>query len=124
MDFARKYGKALASTFFAVLVVVYAMTSGDDHIDPVEWVAVAIAFTNAVGVYLVPLAPQLRYGKTVVGVALAVLQMLTTVILGGIDSNEWILLLLAAGQALGVSIAPATSGNGAANRPAAAPVRR
>ncbi|HEU4422076.1 MAG TPA: hypothetical protein VFR67_05990 [Pilimelia sp.] len=121
MSFMQKYGKAIASTFFAVLVVAYTMVSGDNRIDAVEWVAIAIAGTNAVGVYLVPLAPQYRYGKTVVGVALAVLQVLTTLIIGGLDSNEWILLLLTAGQALGVVAAPAVSDNGISTRAPSVP---
>jgi len=108
----QKYGKPLASVFFAALVAAYAYLSGDNHIDATEWVAVVIAFTNAVGVYLVPLAPQYRWGKTAVGVLLAVLQVLATLILGGLDSNEWILLLLTAGQALGVIASPAVSDNG------------
>jgi hypothetical protein len=112
----QKYGKPLTSVFFAALVVAYAKLSGDQHIDPAEWVAIAIAFTNAVGVYLVPLVPQYRWSKTGVGVLLAVLQVLATLILGGLDSNEWILLLLTAGQALGVIVAPAVSDNGISSK--------
>ncbi|MBM0237148.1 hypothetical protein JNW88_08280 [Micromonospora sp. ATA32] len=108
----QKYGKALASTFFAALIVVYTVASGDNHIDPTEWVAVAIAAAGAAGTYVVPLAPGLRWGKTAVNTLLAVLQVLATLILGGLDSNEWILLLLTAGQALGVAVAPAVSDNG------------
>ncbi len=119
--FMRKYGKALASAFFAVLVAVYTALNGDNRIDGLEWIVVAIAFTNAVGVYLVPLAPQTRYSKTAVAVVLAVLQVLTTVIVGGIDSTEWILVLLSVGQALGVAAAPSVSNNGVASRTARTP---
>ncbi len=108
----QKYGKAIASTFFAALIAVYAATSGDNAIEPTEWVAVAIAFTGALGTYLVPLAPEYRWGKTAVNTLLAVLQVLATLILGGLDGNEWILLLLTAGQALGVIAAPSVSDNG------------
>lgn len=118
-SFVTTYGKALASTFFAGLIVVYAKASGDNHIDPTEWVAVAIAVTGAAGTYLVPLAPDLRWGKTAVSTLLAVLQVLATLILGGLDSNEWILLLLTAGQALGVMAAPAVSDNGISSKPPA-----
>ncbi|MEK8108641.1 hypothetical protein NKG94_34395 [Micromonospora sp. M12] len=52
----QTYGKALASTFFAGLIVVYVSVSGDNSIDSTEWVAVAIAGTGAAGTYLVPLA--------------------------------------------------------------------
>ncbi|MEK8108640.1 hypothetical protein NKG94_34390 [Micromonospora sp. M12] len=43
---------------------------------------------------------------------LAVLQVAATLILGGLDGNEWILLVLTAGQVLGVAAAPAASDNG------------
>jgi len=112
----QKYGKALASAFFAALVVVYANASGDHHLDATEWVAVAIALTGAVGTYVVPLAPRFRWGKTAVNTLLAVLQVLATLILGGLDPNEWILLLLTAGQALGVAVTPATSDNGISSK--------
>lgn len=112
----QKYGKAFASVVFFVLTAAYTMLSGDQHIDPEEWVAVAIAAASAVGVYLVPLAPQYRWGKTAVAVVLAALQVAATVILGGIDSNEWLLIVLAVGQALGVAAAPAVSDNGVSSK--------
>lgn len=115
--FARKYGKTLASFFFAVLTAAYAALSSQP-ITSAGWVSIAIAFTNAVGVYLVPLAPQMRYGKTAVAAALAVLQVLTTAITGGINPSEWVLVLIAVGQALGVAAAPAQSTNGVRSGPA------
>ncbi|MEH1016163.1 hypothetical protein V6U90_24010 [Micromonospora sp. CPCC 206060] len=111
----QKYGKAIASAVFFVLTAVYAMLSGDHRIDPEEWVAIAIAATNAVGVYLVPLAPGYGWSKTLVSGLLAALQVAATVILGGIDPDEWLLILLAVGQALGVGWAPAVSDNGVAS---------
>lgn len=111
-----KYGKAIASTLFAVLIAAYATFSGDQNIEPAEWVAIAIAATGAAGTYLVPLAPQFRWGKDAVNALLAILQVLATVILGGLDSNEWILLVLAAGQALGVAVTPAVSDNGISSK--------
>lgn len=108
----QTYGKALAAVLVALLTVAYGALSGDQHIDPDEAVQIAIAAATAVGVYLVPLAPQYRWGKTAVAVVLSVLQVLTTVILGGLDANEWIALVLAAATVLGVGVAPAASDNG------------
>jgi hypothetical protein len=115
------YGKAIASAVFFVLTALYAKLSGDGRVDPEEWVAVAIAAASAVGVYLVPLAPQYRWGKTAVAALLAALQVAATVILGGIDTNEWLLIVLAVGQALGVAAAPAVSDNGVSSKAATAP---
>lgn len=103
------YGKAIAAVIGAALVVAYASLSGDGRIDPDEWVQIAIAAATAVGVYLIPLAPTLRWGKTAVAVVLGVLQVLTTVILGGLDSSDWIALALAALTAAGVAVAPSRS---------------
>jgi hypothetical protein len=108
----QTYGKALVAVIAAALTVAYGALSGDQHIDPEEGVQIAIALATAAGVYLVPLAPQYRWGKTVIAVVLSVLQVLTTVILGGLDSNEWIALVLAAATVLGVGAAPAASDNG------------
>jgi peptidoglycan/LPS O-acetylase OafA/YrhL len=122
----KKYGKALAAVAGAVLTVAYGALSGDHHIDPDEAVQIAIAAATAVGVYLVPLTPRYRWGKTAIAVILAVLQVLATVILGGLDSNEWIALVLAALTAAGVGAAPAVSSNGVTSRgpKAAAPAER
>lgn len=109
-----KYGKAAVAVVGAALVVAYSALTGDQHIDSEEGVQIAIAGTTAVGVYLVPLAPQFRWGKTAVAALLAVLQVLATVILGGLDPNEWIALVLAALTVLGVGAAPAISDNGIA----------
>jgi peptidoglycan/LPS O-acetylase OafA/YrhL len=112
----RKYGKALAAVAGAALVVMYGALNGDRHIDPDEGVQIAIAAATAVGVYLVPLAPEYTWAKTAVAVVLGVLQVLTTVILGGLDPNEWIALVLAALTAAGVSFAPAVSDNGVTSK--------
>lgn len=115
-DFFRTYGKALAAVAGAVLTVFYGAQAGDQHVNPDEWVQIGIAGATAVSVYLVPLAPQYRWGKTAVAAVLAVLQTLTTVMIGGVQTNEWIVLALAALTTLGVAVAPATSANGISNK--------
>ncbi|MEO3745021.1 hypothetical protein [Plantactinospora sp. B5E13] len=112
----RKYGKALAAIAGAALTVAYGALSGDQRIEADEAVQIAIAAATAIGVYLVPLTPQYRWAKTAVAVVLSVLQVLATVILGGLDSNEWIALLLAALTVAGVGAAPAVSSNGVSNQ--------
>ncbi|MFY1673433.1 hypothetical protein ACN27G_26285 [Plantactinospora sp. WMMB334] len=116
MSIIRKYGKALAAVAGAALTVAYGALSGDQRIESDEAVQIAIAAATAIGVYLVPLTPQYRWAKTGVAVVLSVLQVLATVILGGLDSNEWIALLLAALTVLGVGAAPAVSSNGTGNQ--------
>lgn len=108
----NRYGKAAVAIAAAGLTVAYGALSGDRHIDPDEGVQIAIATTTAVMVYLVPLMPRYRWVKTATAAVLAALQVLTTVILGGLDQSEWIALVLAALTVLGVGAAPATSTNG------------
>lgn len=112
----QKYGKAIAAVIFAVLTAAQVYLGGDNHIDPEEWVQLGIAAASAIGVYLIPLAPQYAWAKTAVAVLLAVLQTLATVVLSGLDSNEILVLVLAGLTALGVGVSPARSNNGVSSR--------
>jgi uncharacterized membrane protein YccC len=119
----QQYGKAIAAVLGAILVAAYAALGGDGRIDAEETVQIAIAAATAVGVYLVPLAPQYRWAKTAVAVVLAVLQALTTAVLGGLDAGEWIVLVLAGLTAAGVAFSPAVSGNGVGSKNPVVPAR-
>ncbi len=110
----RKFGKALVATAYAGGVAAYAALSGDQHIDPDEGLSIVIAVLTAAGVWLVPLAPQYRWTKTAVAGLLAAAQAATVVILGGLDPNEIVLIVLAGAAVLGVGAAPAVSNNGVA----------
>lgn len=105
------YGKAWVAIATAAATALYAAL-GDDRITAQEWVQISIAAATAIGVYAVPLDPRYRWGKTAVAVILAVLQALTTAVLGGVERGEWVVLLLAALTAIGVASAPAVSTNG------------
>jgi len=105
----QTYGKAIAAIITAAIVAAYQALGGDSRLDAQEWVQVAIAFTTAVGVWLVPLAPQAKWSKSAVAAVLAALQVLVTVILGGIEPDEVLLILITVAGALGVYVAPATS---------------
>jgi hypothetical protein len=104
-----KYGKAAVAVIVAAIVVAYQALSGDGHIEPTEWVSVAIAAATAIGVYLIPLAPSARWTKSALAAVLAVLQIGTTAILGGIGADELLLMVITAAGALGIYIAPAAS---------------
>lgn len=105
----QKYGKSIFAALYAIFVVAVPLYSGDHRVDPSEWVAIAIAVCTALLTYLVPLVPSAPWTKTVIGVVLAVLQVVTTVIVGGIDSNDVLLILAALASALGIGAAPAIS---------------
>lgn len=108
----ENYGKSIMAAIYAVAVVAVPFFSGDKHVDPSEGVAIAIAICTAALTYLVPLAPSARWTKTAIGAVLAGLQVATTVIVGGIDGNDIMLIAFAVMSALGIYLAPAVSDNG------------
>lgn len=103
------YGKAIAAFLYAVATVAVPLWSGDHHIDPSEGTAIAIAVCTNGLVWLVPLAPGARWTKSAIGAALGGLQIVTVVIVGGIDSNDLVLIAAAVLGALGIAAAPAVS---------------
>jgi hypothetical protein len=103
------YGKAFLAGAYAVAIIVISAWSGDNHVDPDEGVAIAIAACTAALTYLVPLAPGARWTKTAIGAVLAGLQVAATVIVGGVDGNDWLLIAAAVLGALGITLAPAIS---------------
>ena len=105
----QTYGKGIIAAAYAVAVVAIPLLSGDGRIDPSEGVAIAIAVCTAILTYLAPLAPGSPWVKTAVGAVLAGLQVATTVIVGGVDDNDWLLIAAAVLSALGITLAPAIS---------------
>lgn len=103
------YGKSIVAALYAVAVVAVPFWSGDHHVDPSEGVAIAIAVCTALLTYLVPLVPSARWTKAAIGAVLAGLQVLTTVIVGGVDANDVLLIAFAVASFLGIAVAPATS---------------
>ena len=105
----KTYGKSLVAFVYAVATVAIPFWTGDHHVDPSEGVAIGIAVCTAALTWLVPLVPSAPWTKTAIGVILAVLQVVTTVIVGGIDSNDVMLIIAAIVSALGIGVAPAIS---------------
>lgn len=103
------YGKSIVAFLYAVATVAVPLASGDHHIDPSEGVAIAIAACTAALTWLVPLVPSATWTKTAIGAVLAGLQVLTTVIVGGVDANDVLLIVFAVASFLGIAVAPAVS---------------
>lgn len=110
------HGKSILAAIYAVVVAAVGLFSGDHHIDPSEGVALGIAICTAVLTYLVPLVPGVRWAKTAVGAVLAGLQVAATVIIGGVDANDWLLIFAAVASFLGIAVAPAISAHGTSAR--------
>lgn len=101
-----KYAKAWLVVLATALMALQSALVGG--VDSVELVQIGLA---ALGAFTVAVVPNLStgvaaYAKTIVAVAFAVLNVLVTAIVGGLDSNELINLLLAAFAAVGVLAVP------------------
>jgi hypothetical protein len=103
----QKYGKTAIAALFAFITAIQALVS-DGNVTQQEGVQIAIAFFTAISVYFVPMIGY-PAAKTIVAVILAVLNVLTTAIIGGLDAGDLTGMLLAALTAVGVAGAPARS---------------
>lgn len=101
-----KYAKAWLVVLATALMAVQSALLGG--IDSVELVQIGLAALGAFTVAVLPNASAgaQKYLKTVVAVAFAVLNVLVTAIVGGLDTNELLNLALAALAALGVLAVP------------------
>ena len=104
-----KYGKALVSLAFFVWTIIAPLISGDKHIDRDEWLIIGIGLGNGLLVYVVPLNPAWEAGKTVINAVLASLAAAQTVIVDGLQPNDWT-IIIGAGLAILIGwYAPALS---------------
>lgn len=107
----KKYGKSLAMLLGTLAMAVFGAYReyATDGISPSEWVLVVIAAFTVVNVWLAAnLANFAEKTKTLVAAIGLVLNLLVSLITGGITGDEWILLLLQFLGALGVAGSPAT----------------
>ncbi len=112
----RKFGPAFVAVLFAILTAAAAAIT-DGRIDPGEGIQIAIQGTTVAGVWLVPAIPSVPHAKTGIAVLLAVLNLLTTVIVGGITGAELINLALAAVGVIAVRLTPPAVHQGAEVEP-------
>jgi hypothetical protein len=99
MSMWSKYGKSLVSLLFFLWTVVAPLITGDNHIDRDEWIIIAIGAANGLLVYIVPLNPAWETGKTWINAILASLAAAQTVIVDGLQPNDWT-IIFGAGLAL------------------------
>lgn len=105
-------GKAVFAFLYAAAAVALPFFDAGGRPDAEGWVQIAIGAVTAFAVYLAPVIPEAPWTKTLIGVSLAGLQVLATIVLGGVNGAELLLIAAAVGGALGIAVAPATSANG------------
>lgn len=103
----QRYGKSIVAAVAMFAVGIQAYVS-DSHITQQEAVQITIALFTAISVWLVPVL-HWAWMKTAIAVVLGVLNVMVTLIVGGIDTGDITIMIVAAATALGVGIAPAKS---------------
>lgn len=102
-----KYGKTVAAALFAFITAIQAYIS-DGHVTPQEGVQIAIAAATVVSVWLVPIL-HYPWMKTAMAALLGGLNAAVTLIVGGIDTGDVTIIVLAALSVLAVGVSPAES---------------
>jgi len=106
-----KYGKTYAM-LLATLVMAGLATYREvaaDGMTPSEWVTVVIALFTTFTVWGAANVPAFSKAKTLMAAIGLVLNLLVSVIVGGITTDEWMMLVIQFIGALGVAVAPARS---------------
>jgi len=101
-----KYAKLLMQVLVTVAVAVVAAMAGDNIVDSIEWVNVAIVGVGAAAVFAGPNIPGAAYTKFILAALAAVLAVLASAITDGIQTVELIQMLIAAAGAVGVWAVP------------------
>lgn len=98
----KKYAKGILAALAAALVAVGAALTGNNHIDPSEWVTVAIAAVGAASVWVAANVNGASYVKGAIAFLTAALVVLQTSIVDGVTTTEWVQIAIAALGAIGV----------------------
>jgi uncharacterized membrane protein YjjP (DUF1212 family) len=101
-----KYAKLVVAVLVTLATAVVAALAGDNAVDSVEWVNVAITGVGAAAVFAAPNIPGAAYTKSILAALAAVLTILASAIVGGIQTVEIIQMLIAAAGAVGVYAVP------------------
>lgn len=107
----KTHGKSIAMLLATVVMAGIAgyRELSADGMTPSEWVTVVIALFTTITVWAAANVPSFARAKTFVAAVGLVLNLLVSVIVGGITGDEWLLLAVNFLGALGVAVAPAVS---------------
>lgn len=97
-----KYAKMWVQVIVTIVSAIVAALVGDNSVSSVEWVNVAIAGVAAGAVFCGPNIPYAAYTKSILSALAAVLTILASALVGGIQVVEVVQMLIAAAGALGV----------------------
>lgn len=106
----KTHGKSIVSLIATLIVVAYAAIKDvgtDGNVTPSEWVTVTIVGASTIIVWATANVPGFEKAKTFVAALMLVLNLLVTVIVGGISTDEWFFLGVQFLGALGIAGVPA-----------------
>ena len=83
-----KYAKLVVAVIVTIATALVAALAGDNLVDSVEWVNVAISGIGAAAVFTAPNIPGAAYSKAILAVLAAVLTVLASAIVGGLQTVE------------------------------------
>ncbi|HYF71376.1 MAG TPA: hypothetical protein VD864_01070 [Nocardioides sp.] len=101
-----QYAKAIVQVFATIISAAIVALTGDNTIDAVEWINIAITGVGALNVFAGPNVPGASITKFVLSFFSAVLVLLVNLIADGITVSEWLQLLIAGLSAAGVYAMP------------------
>ncbi len=101
-----QYAKLVMQVVVTIAAAIVAALGGDSVIEATEWVNVAIIGVGAAAVFYGPNIPGARITKFVMSALAAVLTVLASAIIGGIQPVELIQMLIAGAGAVGVYAVP------------------
>lgn len=102
----QKYAKLIMQLVVTVAAAIVAYLANDNAVDSVEWVNVAIIGVGSASVLYAPNIPGAPVAKFVMSALAAVLTVLASAIVGGIQPVELIQMLIAGAGAVGVYAVP------------------
>jgi uncharacterized membrane protein (UPF0182 family) len=107
----QKYGKTYAMLIATLVMAGLASyrALAVDGMTPSEWVSVVIALFTTITVWGAANIPSFAKAKTLMAAVGLVLNLLVSLIVGGITSDEWMFLAIQFLGALGVAVAPSVS---------------
>lgn len=105
----KTHGKSIVSLIATLIVVAYAAIKDvtEGGVTPSEWVTVVIVGFSTFVVWATANVPGFEKAKTIVATVTLILNLLVTVIVGGISTDEWFFLAVQALGALGIAGVPA-----------------
>lgn len=108
----------------AILTTIQQVNT-DNHVTASEWVMVGLQAVMAINVFFTANLPGYAHMKTYVAAVIVVMQLMVTLISGGLTGNEIVNLIITGLAALGVAAVPqpvTTVINGTTVPPNAAPI--